>query len=361
MNPKTLDLARISIMDFKPKESSKELWEQFHQLYEKLRIEILPKDKLNNRDIFEKRLILGEPDYHTTIWLVFKDKTLKELLGFCSFDWCREDSELYKENKEIGFVDIRIDCDYRRQGLGTNILKKITHKLKDKGCKYFEVTTYYPSGMNFCEKLEAKLTNIEAQNRLYFDTINWQLVDDWIEEGKKKNPEVKIEAFFGASEEQIEEYCKLMTELENEAPTLEEEDGKKFKEIYTPKRYREFVEHLKETSYTLYTFRTIESNGNISGMTEIFFSDENIPEQVNTGLTGVKSIYRGRGLGKWLKASMLHFIKENLPKTEYIVTGNADHNAPMLSINTRLGFKHYLQRRSYKFTIDKLINLLQEK
>ncbi|HUU76900.1 MAG TPA: hypothetical protein VMX55_01050 [candidate division Zixibacteria bacterium] len=88
----------------------------------------------------------------------------------------------------------------------------------------------------------------------------------------------------------------------------------------------------------------------MSGMTEIFFSDENLPERVNTGLTGVKSIYRGRGLGKWLKASMMQYIKENLPKTDYIVTSNADHNVPMLSINTRKGFKHYLQRKSYKFT-----------
>lgn len=356
MSAKTIDLSKIIIEEFIPNKTSRERWEQFHKWNEKQRKEILPKDNLPKRVHVEKRLILGSPDHHQIIWLIFKDEKKEELVGICSIGWIKEDSELYKENKEIGFADIRIDSDYRSQGLGTKLLKKIVPEMKDAGCKYFETTTAYSSGMNFCEKFGAKIINIEAQNRLYIKNLNWEMVEKWINEGQKRNPEVKIEGFYGISEKNIEEYCELMTELENEAPTLEEEDEERFKDIYTPKRYREFVDHLKERTYTLYTLRTIEPDGKVSGLTEIFFSNENLPERVNTGLTGVKSIYRGRGLGKWLKASMMQYIKEKLPKTEYIVTGNADHNAPMLSINNRLGFKQYLQQKSYKFKIDELLN-----
>ncbi|HUU87839.1 MAG TPA: GNAT family N-acetyltransferase, partial [Candidatus Glassbacteria bacterium] len=172
-------------------------------------------------------------------------------------------------------------------------------------------------------------------------------------EGEKRNPEVKIESFFGVSEANIEEYTEILTELMSEAPTLEE-DEERDKEIITPDRFREYVQFLAEKKQKLFTFRTIEPDGKVSGLTEIRFTHVNTPIIIEQALTGVRSNYRGRGLGKWLKAAMLVFIRENFHEAKYFITGNADHNAPMLSINNRLGFKPYRQRISYKFVIDNL-------
>lgn len=72
-------------------------------------------------------------------------------------------------------------------------------------------------------------------------------------------------------------------------------------------------------------------------------------------LTGVKPEYRGRGLGKWLKAEMLFHIKENLLETNFIHTGNADFNAPMMSINNSRGFKRHLTEKCYKIGADELV------
>lgn len=38
---------------------------------------------------------------------------------------------------------------------------------------------------------------------------------------------------------------------------------------------------------------------------------------------------------------MLTVIREEFPQAHYIETGNANVNAPMLSINQRLGFRRY--------------------
>ena len=71
-------------------------------------------------------------------------------------------------------------------------------------------------------------------------------------------------------------------------------------------------------------------------------------------LTGVRSNYRGRGLGKWLKARMLFWAKDAYPEMRYVVSGNTDSNAPMLSINSRMGFKIHKRHVSYKYTVDHL-------
>lgn len=359
MNTSSLDLTKIHMKEFNPKIAPKDLWKKYHLLNEKLLLEVYQKDKLPNREVIEKSFNLEFLDFYITYWLIFKNKKEKNLIGICYYSYLKDNSALYKNNKEIGFIDIKLDSDYRRQGVGTKLLRILATILKEKNCKYIETETIYPSGFNFCEKYNGKLTNIKTQSRLYLDNVDWQMIESWIKVGSKSNPEVNLECFYSAPDENLEEYCNLLSELDNEAPTLEKEEDEKFTETYTPERYREFEHHLKERTYTMYSIRTVEADGNISGLTEIFYSEKNTPEEIKTGLTGVKSEYRGKGLGKWMKASMLKYIKENIPQAKYIVTGNADHNAPMLSINTRLGFKPYLQRKSYRFTIDDLLSFIE--
>jgi GNAT superfamily N-acetyltransferase len=64
-------------------------------------------------------------------------------------------------------------------------------------------------------------------------------------------------------------------------------------------------------------------------------------------VTGVDDNYRGRGIGLALKLLTHRVAKRHGVK--HLVTGNAAHNAPMLAINTKLGYgkmrgTYYLQR-----------------
>ncbi len=92
-------------------------------------------------------------------------------------------------------------------------------------------------------------------------------------------------------------------------------------------------------------------------MTEIYF-DPREGDRMFQGLTGVRPKFRGRGLGKWLKALMIVYIKENYPKVERIITGNAESNEAMLSINDRMGFKKYKGGEGYKFQTEDLVKRL---
>jgi RimJ/RimL family protein N-acetyltransferase len=60
-------------------------------------------------------------------------------------------------------------------------------------------------------------------------------------------------------------------------------------------------------------------------------------------------------LGKWLKAAMLLHVLEIYPDLESVITENAGSNAPMLAINTKMGFKRYKTGTEYQIVRDKLV------
>jgi mycothiol synthase len=82
-----------------------------------------------------------------------------------------------------------------------------------------------------------------------------------------------------------------------------------------------------------------------------------MPYRVEQGLTGVRDEHRGRGLGKWLKAETMFFVRDELPEVRYINTGNADTNAAMVSINERMGFKRCQTELCYRFELEALHRL----
>ncbi len=107
----------------------------------------------------------------------------------------------------------------------------------------------------------------------------------------------------------------------------------------------------------MHTVLTREPDGSISGMTDVSYTPHQ-PTFIHQMFTGVRPDARGRGLGKWLKAAMLEKIHADYPKVEWWITGNAESNAPMLSINHRLGFKQYRAGAQYQISRDKLAEIV---
>ncbi len=75
-----------------------------------------------------------------------------------------------------------------------------------------------------------------------------------------------------------------------------------------------------------------------AGFTEVGY-DARVPTIIGQQSTAVVPAHRGRGIGKWIKARMIERVLAEWPAARYVRTGNAYSNAPMLSINDRLGFK----------------------
>ena len=105
---------------------------------------------------------------------------------------------------------------------------------------------------------------------------------------------------------------------------------------------------------------TVEEDGEISGLTEMEYNP-GLKTMITQGLTGVKEKHRGRGLGKWLKSAILLQVKEQYPEVKTVRTENVTTNAPMLSINNRLGFKFHRESIEAQIILEKLKQYLKSK
>jgi GNAT superfamily N-acetyltransferase len=80
------------------------------------------------------------------------------------------------------------------------------------------------------------------------------------------------------------------------------------------------------------------ASGELAGITQLDV-DPLAPEWGFQGLTAVARPHRGRRLGLRLKVAMLEWLGKAEPQLTRIITGNADTNDHMNSINAELGFE----------------------
>jgi mycothiol synthase len=72
----------------------------------------------------------------------------------------------------------------------------------------------------------------------------------------------------------------------------------------------------------------------------VVYRNEKDPRLLTQGDTGVRREYRGRGIATALKCKVIEFARENGYTS--IETWNDSDNAPMLAVNTKLGFKRHV-------------------
>lgn len=340
-----------NIETFNPKEATDDLWNLYFDYYESYRLVEYPDEPLPSRDLEKEEMINHNKYYDVYRWIVFANEKKERIIGTGLLWHENSQSPGYEEVKDFTMFFITVDSNYRRKGLGSKLLEILTLKTIELNKKIMRLQTTNVSGMEFCKKIKGVVVAERAQNRLYIDEINWKMMDSWREEGKKKAFGVTLETFEEVPEKDLEEYCKLYTDVFNIAPA--EDIPGKF--ICTPERRRIDEQDVKDKKYSWITIVSREQTGELSGLTEIYYHHSN-PEEVEQELTGVKTGKQKRGIGKWLKAEMLFLIKDNFPDAKYISTGNNDRNAPMLSINNRMGFKRY--KTELIFEIE--INVLKE-
>ncbi|MGC9778551.1 MAG: GNAT family N-acetyltransferase [Candidatus Heimdallarchaeota archaeon] len=342
----------IKIDRFFPRKASDEMWDKYFTLKEAIYHEGNSKDKLPSRILEKSFMMKPSSDYNIYRLVIFNEEN-SQVIGYGNLWHENEKSPYYENVKDKTYAYIAIAKDHRRKGLATELLKAMTKYAKSIEKSIIRTEISRESGVSFCKKLEGELITERVLNRLYLNDVDWNLLDSWRKNAKGKKEGVSVEIFEAIPEVDLEEFCKLYTKTWNMAPA----EDMICEMIFTPEKRRADEALYRDKDCIWLTIITREPNGEISGLSEVFYNEEN-PEFLEQELTGVIRDYQGRGLGKWLKAEMLFYLKERFPKAKYIQTGNNNENAPMLSINNRMGFKIHQKQTFFEFDLEKLLTKL---
>ena len=343
----------MKCIEFVPSELSEKQWISYFKSRERINIGMNPDDPLPSRDGRRAYMLNPNPNYHLSWWQALEGKD--KVVGMGGVWWATEESPAFQEEKDVAYADMILESKYRTEENQFNFLQHLVSKAIEIGKSTFIIETRGEHQYSFLSKLGGTIISDRATNRLAIKNVDMTMIKQWCEEGPQRAPGVTLERFRSVPEKEIDQFVILYTETWNQAPL--EDVSPEF--ITTPESRRTMERYFEEQNETWTTVVSRESNGAISGLTEIWHNP-NAEYFIEQGLTGVSEKYRGRGLGKWLKAEMFRFIVETYPQASIIQTGNANSNKPMLSINEKMGFKQYRKMWIVSFDTEKILDLLNE-
>jgi GNAT superfamily N-acetyltransferase len=347
----------IELRVFDPFKASKEKWRLFHEYRYKRYPEHSPDDPITADERVENNLRFMRKQEHIETHSVHESGKPDEWIGLVRLSYVNEKSPSYEENKHTCFIyNVELLTPYRGKGIGKQLLQTVLEFAKRHDKSLIVKGVSEEDGKKFARKLKAKEALSASENRLDVTKLDWDMVNQWAKEGPKWSPDSKLEFFEDCPEDIIEDYCRIYTKVLNQAPREDLEVGDW---IVTPERRRDAEEQNRKNGSTWLTAVTRESDGDISGLTEVWYIPSKVP-LLFQDLTGVPEKYRGSGKGKWLKAIMLLEVKKRFPAITTVVTGNATSNAPMLSINERLGFKVYKEEIVFQMKTEDLEKYLKK-
>jgi mycothiol synthase len=341
-------ISELTPVRVEPRSADAGFWKRFHELRRLRREELWPEDPLRPDDIVETLMKRGDP-YESHEY--FEISRAGVMLSTFHGETVTPSNPEYATNRHLYWADAYVRSDERRKGVGSLWLGVMAREMDKHGCTVVGFNAAHEEGQAFLAWLGAKPKMTEIESRLELAGVDWTMVDRWIHEGQQRSPQTRLEVIDGPlPEEMWPDFAAQRTALLNTMPLEDLELGDI---IVTPERIREWNEQSALAGKVLHNVLTREPDGTISGMTDVEWAPYG-RTHVQQQFTGVLPSARGRGIGKWIKAAMLKHIREVHPDAEWVVTGNAHSNGPMLKINRDLGFKPYRTAVEYQLTREEL-------
>lgn len=331
-----------------PARADAAFWKRYHAFRRIEHAEMHPDDPLEPDDVVERRMKRADPFDHRHYYELARDGATVSFLGA---ENVKPANPEYASNKHLFWAYAYVLPGERRSGVGASWVRVVVELMREHGCTVLGAASERESGHAFLRSLGAEPRMTEIESRLKLADVDWDMMRAWAADGERRSPRTRLDVVDGPlPDEQLPEFARQRTALLNTIPFEELDHGEI---IVTPERVRDFYERSALLGEVVHNAITWEPDGSISAMTDVTWAPHRrtVLEQQ---FTGVRPDTRGRGLGKWIKAAMLLHLHELYPDAEWIATGNAHSNGPMLKINRAMGFKPYRTWIDYQVSLSEL-------
>ena len=252
------------------------------------------------------------------------------------------------ENAHIRWSEIAVKPEHRRRGLGRGLFARVLASIDGQGDDLVvisETKDRMPSGEAFASAIGAKPGLPMKLNQLDLQSVDRTKVRAWSRATPKGYRLERIDE--AVPEKFVKAYIEASEGI-NDMPRGEIafNDWK-----LTEEQIRQRESFFKQAGMTWWLLLAIdEKTGEGVGFTEVEFNPLD-PHAIQQEGTAVVAAHRGHGIGLWLKAVMLERILAERTDSRFIRTGNANVNAQILAINTKLGFTYGWQTTLWQLPI----------
>jgi GNAT superfamily N-acetyltransferase len=250
--------------------------------------------------------------------------------------------EFLMDNLDKAWVDLSVDPDARRRGVGRALVARAEELARASGRTLLLTDTKVPPGerethahRRFAEAVGFEYSNVEVVRHLALPVPEHQL-EAWAREAAEKSAGYTIEVLVDElPDDLVESLGTLLGQLGVDAPTgavdFEEE-------TMTPERLRERQATVTAMGRALYEAVALTPDRVVAAHSTLAVPKDGTSTDVYQWGTFVHREHRGHRLGLATKVANLRAVQRDFPAMERVTTQNAETNDYMVSINATLGF-----------------------
>ncbi len=247
-----------------------------------------------------------------------------------------------KDNVHIGAIGVNVPEEHRRHGVGSALLAHVEREAAAAGRTTMRADIFWPAsapadgtgepGREFARRHGYDVAIGDLQSRLDLPVPD-AVIDELLAEAPADGYTVRT--WSGpVPDDLVAEWAALDALLDTEAPTGDLDIEASSADVAD---YRADEQLIARQGRTSYGTAALTADGHIAAYTQIVVSrDDGNAYQWGTL---VRRQDRGRRLGLRVKLENLRMLQRLSPGTTRVYTFNADENAHMLAVNTRLGFR----------------------
>ncbi len=246
--------------------------------------------------------------------------------------------QYFDANRDRCEIEVEVSPRHRRRGIGVALARELLDVVARDGRRL--TAGWGPvsdQADGFWSRLGAVLRFQEHANRLDVASVDPALMERWIDERRQRAGDLELVEWVGrCPDERLDAYTAMKVAM-NDAPIgdLDYEP-----DALSREQVRSIEQSRIDKGREHWAIIVVDpATGEAVAHTEVQVNAYRPAVSIQND-TVVVPAYRGRRIGRWIKAEMWQRLREHRPEVDILTTYNAGDNEYMLAINHAMGYRY---------------------